>query len=137
MENDCIFCSIIAGKIPAQKIFEDEDTFAFLDIHPINRGHTLVVPKTHYANIYEVPDDVLTKIMHTVKFLTPKIKQAVGAGGMNIGINNDKVAGQLIFHIHAHIIPRFEDDGHAHWHGNPYQDGEISSIRDIIGQEFK
>lgn len=137
MEKDCIFCGIVAGKIPAQKVFEDGDTFAFLDIHPINRGHTLVVPKVHYANIYEVPDDVLTKIMRTVKFLTPKIKQAVGADGMNIGINNDKAAGQLVFHIHAHIIPRFTDDGHAHWHGNPYQDGEIATIRDIIGQEFK
>ncbi len=137
MENSCIFCSIIKGEIPAQKIFEDEDTFAFLDVHPINRGHTLVVPKIHYANIYEVPDDVLAKIMHTVRFLAPKIKQAVGAEGINIGINNDKAAGQLVFHIHAHIIPRFEGDGHAHWHGNPYQDGEITTIRDIIGQEFK
>lgn len=132
-----MFCSIVTGEVPAQKIFEDEDTFAFLDIHPINRGHTLVVPKTHYANIYEAPDDVLAKTMRTVCFLAPKIKQAVGADGINIGINNDEAAGQLVFHLHVHIIPRFTGDGHAHWHGNPYQDGEISTIRDIIGQEFK
>lgn len=135
--NDCLFCKIAAGATPSEKIYEDEDTFAFLDIHPINRGHTLVIPKVHYANIYEAPDEIFVKVMRTVRFLAPKVKQAVGADGINIGINNDKAAGQLVFHLHAHIIPRFDDDGHAHWHGNPYQDGEITTIRDIIEQEFK
>lgn len=135
--NDCIFCNIATGTIPSEKIYEDEDTFAFLDIHPINRGHTLVIPKAHYANIYETPDEVFAKVMHTVSFLAAKIKQAVGADGINIGINNDQAAGQLVFHLHAHIIPRFDGDGHAHWHGNPYQEGEIATIRDIIEQEFK
>lgn len=135
--NDCLFCKIVAGATPSEKIYEDEDTFAFLDIHPINRGHTLVIPKAHYANIYEAPEEVFARLMHTVRFLAPKIKQAVGADGINIGINNDKAAGQLVFHLHVHIIPRFDEDGHAHWHGNPYQDGEIITIRDIIEQEFK
>lgn len=135
--NDCLFCKIAARATPSEKIYEDEDTFAFLDIHPINRGHTLVIPKVHYANIYEAPDEIFVKVMRTVRFLAPKVKQAVGADGINIGINNDKAAGQLVFHLHAHIIPRFDDDGHAHWHGNPYQDGEITTIRDIIEQEFK
>ena len=135
--NDCLFCNIATGAIPSEKIYEDEDTFAFLDIHPINRGHTLVIPRAHHANMYEVPEETFTKVMRTAHLLAPKIKQAVGADGINIGINNDKAAGQLVFHLHAHIIPRFEGDGHAHWHGNPYQEGEITTIRDIIEQEFK
>jgi len=87
--------------------------------------------------MYEVPEETFAKVMRTAHLLAPKIKQAVGADGINIGINNDKAAGQLVFHLHAHIIPRFEGDGHAHWHGNPYQEGEITTIRDIIEQEFK
>lgn len=135
--NDCLFCNIATGAIPSEKIYEDEDTFAFLDIHPINRGHTLVIPRAHHANMYEVPEETFAKVMRTAHLLAPKIKQAVGADGINIGINNDKAAGQLVFHLHAHVIPRFEGDGHAHWHGNPYQEGEITTIRDIIEQEFK
>lgn len=137
MNQDCIFCKIISGEIPCEKVYEDEHTFAFLDIHPINRGHTLVVPKAHHENIYSVPQDIFARTMSTVHKLAPKIKQAVGGEGINIGINNDKAAGQLVFHLHVHIIPRFEGDGHAHWHGNPYQDGEIASIKNIIIQEFK
>ena len=135
--TDCLFCKIASGTIPSEKIYEDEDTFAFLDIHPINRGHTLVVPKEHYANIYEAPEELFAKVMQTVQLLAPRIKQAVGADGINIGINNDRAAGQMVFHLHAHIIPRFDNDGYSHWHGNPYQEGEIGTIRDIIEQEFK
>ena len=138
MSNDCLFCRLVDGSVPiAAKVFEDEDTLAFLDIHPINRGHTLVIPKSHYANMYDTPNDVFAKVMSTVQMLAPKIKQSVGAEGINIGINNDAVAGQLVFHLHVHIIPRFEGDGHGSWHGNPYQDGEIATIGDIISQEFK
>lgn len=137
MDNDCIFCKIVRGEAPAQKIYEDENTFAFLDIHPINRGHTLVIPKEHHENMFNTPTATFSKVMESVHMLAPKVRQAVGAEGINIGINNERAAGQLVFHIHVHIIPRWSDDGHAQWHGNPYQDGEIGTIRDIIGQEFK
>ena len=137
METDCVFCKIISGEIPSYKIYEDEDTFAFLDIHPINRGHTLVIPKSHHRNMLETPPEVFERVLRTVHLLAPKIKQSVGAEGVNIGINNEKAAGQIVYHLHVHIIPRWGDDGHAQWHGNPYQDGEISSMRDIIIQEFK
>ncbi len=135
--SDCLFCKIISGQLPCEKVYEDEDTFALLDIHPINRGHTLVVPKVHHENMYDTPPEIFAKVMKTAQLLSSKIKDAVGAQGINIGINNDAVAGQLVFHLHVHIIPRFEGDGHGSWHGNPYQDGEISSIGDIIAQEFK
>jgi histidine triad (HIT) family protein len=136
-DPECLFCKIIAGKIPSEKIYEDADTFAFLDIHPINRGHTLVVPKEHYQNMYTIPAEPFAKVMRTVHLLAPKIKSAVGAHGINIGINNDGPAGQLVFHLHVHIIPRFEGDGFAHWHGNPYQEGEITTMKEIIIQAFK
>ena len=137
MENDCIFCKIIKGEVPSEKIYEDEHTFAFLDIHPINRGHTLVIPKEHHENMYATPVETFSRLMESVHMLAPRVTQAVGSAGINIGINNERAAGQLVFHIHVHIIPRWSDDGHAQWHGNPYQDGEIGTIRDIIGQEFK
>lgn len=137
METDCLFCKIVTGEVPSHKVYEDESTFAFLDIHPINRGHALVIPKAHYRNIYDIPKDAFGELMQTVKLLAPKIKQAVGADGINIGMNNDEAAGQLVFHLHAHIIPRFINDGHAHWHGNPYQSGEMETMKDIIIQEFK
>jgi histidine triad (HIT) family protein len=136
-DTECLFCKIVSGKIPAENIYEDEDTLAFLDIHPINRGHTLVIPKEHYKNMYEIPAEKFTRVMRTAHLLAPKVKQAVGAHGINIGINNDGPAGQLIFHLHVHVIPRFEDDGFAHWHGNPYQDGEIRSIKEMIIRELK
>ena len=137
MSVDCLFCKVIKGDLPSYKIYEDEFTFAFLDIHPINRGHTLVVPKEHYANMFDAPAETFAHVMKTVHLLAPKIKQSVGSEGINIGINNDKAAGQIVYHLHVHIIPRWGDDGHAQWHGNPYQDGEIANMRDIIGQEFK
>ena len=137
MENDCLFCKIIKGEIPAEKIYEDEYTFAFLDIHPINRGHTLVIPKEHHPNIYSIKEEQYINLMKSVRTLAPKIKEALGADGINIGINNDRAAGQVIFHMHVHIIPRFTGDGHEHWHGNPYQEGEIATIGDIISQEFR
>ncbi len=137
MNSDCIFCKIIKGELPSEKVYEDEHSYAFLDIHPVNRGHTLVIPKEHHANIYDTPPEVFANVMRTVQMLAEKIKRAVNAGGINIGINNDSAAGQLVFHLHVHIIPRSKGDGHEHWHGNPYQDGEIKTIGDIISQEFK
>jgi histidine triad (HIT) family protein len=128
MKNDCLFCGIITGEIPSEKIYEDETTFAFLDIHPVNRGHTLVIPKTHATNIYDIPRGDFCNLMETVRHLAPLVKQTVNAAGINIGMNNDSAAGQLIFHAHIHVIPRFEGDGHRHWHGEPYKEGELSAL---------
>lgn len=119
--NDCLFCKIINGEIPAGKVYEDEHSFAFLDIKPINPGHTLLIPKKHFVNLYEIPDEVLAKLAPTIKKLAVAIKKAVGAGGINIGMNNDHAAGQLIFHAHIHIMPRFKNDGYRPWIGGPYK----------------
>jgi histidine triad (HIT) family protein len=125
-----VFEKIIAGEIPANKIYEDENTFAFLDADPINPGHTLVVPKKPYKNIYEIPASEFNQIMQTVRRLAPKIKQAVSAEGINIGINNDPAAGQEVMHLHVHIMPRFADDNFQHWQGeDDYHD-------DVRGEEI-
>jgi histidine triad (HIT) family protein len=135
--NDCLFCKIIAHEIPSAPVYEDEHTYAFLDIHPINRGHTLVVPKLHADDMFEASEESFLHVMKTAHNLAPKVMNAVGAEGVNIGINTHPAAGQIVFHLHVHIIPRFTGDGHAHWHGNPYQDGEISTMQSIIAEAFK
>ena len=136
--TDCLFCKIIAGEIPSAKVYEDDNVFAFLDIHPINIGHTLVIPKTHSTNVYETPDETLAHIMTAVKRLSIVVKKATNAEGINIGINNDSAAGQLIFHTHVHVIPRFSDDEFKHWHGaREYSDGEMEEVSKEIEYVLK
>lgn len=130
--TDCLFCKIVAEEIPCEKIYEDDATFAFLDIRPINRGHTLVVPKAHHENIYDIPADSFARVMETVRMLAPKVKAAMDADGINIGMNNDGAAGQVVFHAHLHIIPRFSGDGHRHWHGNGYAEGEAAEVGETL-----
>lgn len=127
--NNCIFCKIIAGDIPAQKIYEDDKVVAFLDARPVNIGHTLVLPKAHYLSIYDTPDELLVALAPVLKRLSIAIKSAVAADGINIEMNNGPAAGQLVFHAHVHIVPRFNDDGFMHWRGTRgYQDSEMEAI---------
>ena len=107
---DNLFLQIVKGEIPAIKVYEDEKTLAILDIHPHNKGHVLVIPKDRYKNIFDIPEDILCAMMCTVKKLAPAIKKAVGAQGINIGMNNGVAAGQEIMHVHFHIVPRFDED---------------------------
>ena len=113
--SDCIFCKIITGEIPARKVHEDDVCIAFLDIQPINIGHTLVVPKEHYTDVTQTPDDLVAHMFTEVKRIGKAAMEAVGADGFNIGVNTGAAAGQVIFHTHLHIMPRFEGDGHTHW----------------------
>jgi len=130
--NDCLFCKIINGEISSDKVYEDDDTLAFLDINPVNNGHTLVIPKKHYKNLYETPDDVLCKLMVVVRKLVTSIKSSLNADGVNIIMNNDSAAGQVIFHSHIHIIPRFKEDGFKHWIGKPYKEGKAKDVAEKI-----
>ena len=113
--SDCLFCKIIKGEIPCQKVYEDGDVFAFLDIQPVNVGHTLVVPKAHFANCGETPDEALAAVMSVAKRVGAAALKVTGAQGYNVGINCGAVAGQVIMHTHVHVMPRFEGDGLAHW----------------------
>jgi len=115
--NDCLFCKIIAGEIPAKKVYEDDNFFAFLDINPVNLGHTLVVPKQHFVNIFDIPETTTTQIGPVIKKLAQAVKDGTQADGVNIVINNETAAGQIIFHAHVHIIPRYLNDGFQHWKG--------------------
>ena len=135
--NDCIFCKIVKGEIPSFKVFEDEHTFAFLDISPINIGHTLVIPKKHHADIHELPEEELHHVMDTVKKLSTAIQKATSADGINVSMNNGSAAGQIIFHSHVHIIPRFENDEFKHWKGKRnYDNGEPEKVTAKIQNEL-
>jgi histidine triad (HIT) family protein len=123
-----LFLKIIKGEIPSEKIYEDDKTYAFLDINPTNQGHTLVVPKNYSRNIYDIDVEDWIALMSVVHKLAPKIKKAVGADGVNIIMNNEKPAGQLVFHSHVHIVPRYKIDGFKNWKGTPYKEGEIEKI---------
>ncbi|RME53448.1 HIT family protein, partial [Candidatus Woesearchaeota archaeon] len=115
--SDCIFCKIIAGEIPSQMVYENDKVFAFLDINPINKGHTLIVPREHHEDFLDTPDDVLQDMIVRVKKIARAIMTAVNADGFNLGVNTKPAAGQIVFHTHMHIIPRFEGDGLRHWPG--------------------
>lgn len=129
---DCIFCKIIKKEIPADIVYEDENCLAFLDITPVNPGHVLLVPKKHYENLYDLPDEVFKQLAPIIKKLAIAIKKGINAEGINIGMNNERPAGQLVPHAHFHIIPRFSRDGLRHWPGQPYKEGESSQIAEKI-----
>ncbi|MBC8207187.1 MAG: HIT family protein [Kiritimatiellales bacterium] len=112
-----IFEKIVNREIPATIVYEDEDTLAFMDIGPIIKGHTLVIPKICYDPVTETPDEVLTKLILVAKRIAAAQMKGLGADGVNIMQNNGAAAGQEVPHIHIHVIPRFEGDGH-HWNWN-------------------
>ncbi len=113
--SDCLFCQIIQGEIPAFKVYENDAVIAFLDIQPVNAGHTLVVPKAHYENCAQTPDDAMAAVISAAKEVAVAALRATGATAYNIGINCGAAAGQVIMHTHVHVMPRFEGDGLVHW----------------------
>ena len=108
--EECIFCKISKGEIPSMKVYEADDALAFLDINPRNKGHTLVIPKRHYETVMEMPDEEVGELFKTVKKIAMAVKEGVEASGVNISQNNGKAAGQVVPHVHFHVIPRFETD---------------------------
>ena len=131
-ENETIFSKIIRREIPAEIVYETDDVLAFLDISPTNPGHTLVIPKVPTRNLFTINAESWAKVMEAVRILAPKIQRAVGAEGINIMMNNEPAAGQIVFHAHVHIIPRLSDDGYRHWEGHSYPEGEIKAVGDAI-----
>ncbi len=107
---ECIFCNIVEKRSEAEIIFEDDNIVAFLDIQPINYGHTLVVPKKHYDNFLTVPSNKLASIVNAAQFIAGAVKRSVKADGFNVITNNGESAGQTVYHFHFHIIPRFNED---------------------------
>jgi len=126
--KDCIFCKIIKGEIPCWKVYEDKNTIAILTIGPVNQGHTLVIPKKHYENLFDLPETEAANMMKVVKKISEPIMKAVNAKGINLGMNNGLIAGQEVPHAHIHIMPRFKDDGFICWPGKKYKDGEMDKV---------
>jgi len=124
----CIFCQIVSGEIPSYKVYEDEKILAFLDIKPLSLGHTLVITKKHYQNIEEINEEDLSALILAVKKIGHLLKTKLGVEGYNVSTNNDPVAGQEIPHIHFHIIPRSENDGHKPWERCACTDKELTEI---------
>lgn len=108
---DCLFCQIVRGEVPAHKVYENSDTLAFLDIYPMADGHTMVIPKTHAVRLEDLTPELAGKVLQTVQIVTAKIEQALGASATTIGINNGRAAGQIVPHLHVHIVPRYPNDG--------------------------
>ena len=109
MEN-CIFCKIVKGEIPAEKIYEDKKFLAFLDISPATEGHTLIITKEHYENIFDIPRDVLKENIEVAQKIASLLKEKLGAKGINLLNSNNKIAQQEIPHYHLHVIPRYSED---------------------------
>ncbi len=124
VKEDCIFCRIANGEIPSAKVYEDEDVTAFLDLAPANRGHVLVVPKRHYANALDFPCDLAPAVCLAVRKVAGALVKVLDAKGFNVFQNNGPAAGQSVFHIHWHIIPRFADDGLSMWRQGSYPSQE-------------
>ena len=109
-DENCIFCKILAGEIPSTAVYEDDDFKAILDVNPAARGHVIILPKNHAANIYELPDEDASKIMIVAKKIATAIEKAYHCDGVNILQNNGEAAGQTVSHLHVHVIPRFKGD---------------------------
>lgn len=134
---NCIFCKIIASEIPATKIYEDDFTLAFLDISPVHPGHTLVIPKDHFENIYTIPPELYCRVQMTAQKVAIAVRNAMDADGINIIINNESAAGQVVDHSHIHIIPRHNDDGLTHWAHKPYtNEEEVQKVKEKILSEI-
>ena len=110
-QDNCIFCKIIPGEIPAHTIYEDEQFKVILDVAPATKGHALIIPKNHYANMYELPEDTAVEAIKLAKKMMQVMTDKLHCDGFNIIQNNGEIAGQTVFHFHMHLIPRYKDDG--------------------------
>ncbi len=130
--NDCLFCKIVAKEISSEGVYEDEDTYAFLDINPLHPGHTLVVPKVHSKNILEISEESYKDVAKTARLVAKAVKEALNADGVNVHMNNEAASGQVVFHTHVHIIPRYKNDGFVNWQKTNPTKEEISKAGEKI-----
>ena len=133
-DEACIFCKIANGEIPSKTLYEDEKYRVILDLGPAARGHALILPKDHYANLYELPDETCGEVMMLAKKMAVRMTEKLGCSGFNLVQNNGESAGQTVFHFHMHLIPRYEGDGV----GLTWKPGELSDeVRDEILKKIK
>lgn len=133
-DDKCIFCKIANGEIPSATLYEDKDFRVILDLGPATKGHALILPKNHFANLFEIPEDMDAKAFILAKKIAKKMKDVFGCDGVNIVQNNGVAAGQTVFHFHIHLIPRYEGD-HA---GVTWKPGTLTDEqREEILQKWK
>ena len=131
--DDCLFCKMVTGQIPVTKIYEDETVLAFLDIGPISDGHTLVIPKQHFEKLHDCPAELLGRVFSRLGKIAGAVAAAMDSDGYNLLCNNGRAAGQLIEHLHFHIIPRNTGDRlFSRWPSYEYEDGKIEEIAGTI-----
>lgn len=132
-QDNCIFCKIIAGEIPSHTLYEDEQFKVILDAGPATKGHALILPKNHYANLYELPEEMAADVMKLAKKMMIIMTEKLHCDGFNVVQNNGEVAGQTVFHFHMHLIPRYKNDGEIlkYIAGEPGQK-ELEQIKKII-----
>lgn len=136
--SHCVFCKIVRGEIPSARVLETAHAVAFLDINPLNPGHTLLVPRSHHAHLGELPDEIAAHAGSLLPRLCRAIEAATGAEGLNVIINNGSVAGQKIDHCHWHIVPRFAHDPiRWPWRQGKYSGDELSQMKSRIERELE
>ncbi len=128
-DKDCLFCRIIAGEIPSQKIYEDERTYAFMDINPASTGHALIIPKEHARDIHDLSPEALAATALSAQKVAAAVRDTVAPDGINLLQCNEPAAGQTVFHFHLHVIPRMEADGLAL--GWPIVPGDMDAIASL------
>jgi histidine triad (HIT) family protein len=132
-DPDCLFCQIVAGELPSQKVDEDERTVAFMDINPATRGHALVVPKAHVANVLEIDSEDLAATVLAAQRLARKVTERLGADGLNLINSCGSAAWQTVFHLHIHVIPRYADDPlRLPWTPSPGDPEQIAAVADEL-----
>ena len=132
-DDNCIFCKLANGVFPTNSIYEDDEFNVILDLSPATKGHALILPKDHYKNLYEIPDETAAKAMKLAKKMAVKMTEKLQADGFNLVQNNNEVAGQTVFHFHMHLIPRYNDDGQAiNWIPGKPSEEELTAVKDLI-----
>lgn len=138
MQNQCVFCKIIAGEIPSATIYEDEDFKVIMDISPAAKGHAILLPKKHFANLYEMDDTIASKVLIVARKVATAMKEELGCAGLNLVQNNGEVAGQTVFHFHMHLIPRNENDSvNVTWKQGSYAKGEVERVAAALAKRIK
>ncbi|MFZ1075629.1 MAG: HIT family protein [Minisyncoccia bacterium] len=132
--EDTVFMKIIRREIPADIVYEDDETIAFLDIHPVSIGHALVVPKKPVENIFDADEETLAAVMRAVRKLAPAVRDAVGAHGVHINSNHGAAAGQIVPHLHFHIIPRGTRSEFSFWPEKPLEKTDAAALAEKIRQ---
>lgn len=135
--NDCIFCKIILKEIPADFIYENDHIVAFLDIRPVAVGHTLVVPRRHFRDVFDTPSEVLSEVATKIPKIARALLDATGSHAFNIGVNTGAEAGQIIFHNHWHLIPRYKNDGLHHWPHKENAPEDLRALAEKVREELE